>query len=113
MKPIEIKNFLTEEECDLIVKKSEPFEFQQATTSYSKIKNVVNEKLDFNKRKIYYTSSDVFPKLTEKILKKLEELTLFNGITYTLIPGYSFNKYTKDDFLNYHVDGDEIDKLSQ
>ena len=110
MKPLEIKNFLTEEECDLIVKKSESFEFQQATTSYSNIKNVVNEKLDFNKRKIYHTPPDVFPKLSEKILNKLEELNLFNGITYTLIPGYSFNKYTKDDFLNYHVDGDEIDK---
>jgi predicted 2-oxoglutarate/Fe(II)-dependent dioxygenase YbiX len=109
IKPIEIKNFLSNEECDEIVKKSESFEFQQARTSYTKIKDVANEKLNFNKRKIYYTPSDFFPELSEKILYKLGELNLLNGIKYTSIPGYSFNQYIKDDFLNYHIDGDEID----
>lgn len=108
MKPIEIKNFLTNEECDLIIEKSKSLELQQAKTSYSKDKNLINEKLNFNKRKITYTESNFFPNLSEKILNKLEELNLLNGIKYTSIPGYSFNCYSKDDFLNYHVDGDEI-----
>jgi predicted 2-oxoglutarate/Fe(II)-dependent dioxygenase YbiX len=109
MKPIEIQNFLTIEECNSILKMTSNIEFINATTSYKNKKKDDNKNLNFNKRKIKYINSNELSELTEKILNKLKKLNLFNGITYTQIDSYSFNKYSENDFLNYHIDGAEIE----
>jgi hypothetical protein len=110
MKPIEIENFLSIEECDTILKISENFEFKDATTSYE-IDNSMSAEdfnFNFNKRKIVYLDTTLFSELSTKILNKLNELNIFNGINYNTIRNYSFNKYSINDFLNYHYDVAEI-----
>jgi predicted 2-oxoglutarate/Fe(II)-dependent dioxygenase YbiX len=108
MKPIEIKNFLTIEECNLILEMTNNIEFTNATTTYTDKKDINNENLKFNKRKIKYIESKELPELTDKILNEINKLKLFNGIKYTEITSYSFNKYSDNDFLNYHIDSAEI-----
>jgi len=109
MKPIEILNFLSIEECDTILKISENFDFKDAPTSSNINKHIRDENFDFNKRKITYIDDTLFLELSTKILNKLNELNIFNGINYNTIGNYSFNKYSINDFLNYHYDGAEID----
>jgi predicted 2-oxoglutarate/Fe(II)-dependent dioxygenase YbiX len=109
MKPIEILNFLSIEECDTILKISENFDFKDAPTSSNINKHIRDENFDFNKRKITYIDDILFLELSTKILNKLNELNIFNGISYNTIGNYSFNKYSINDFLNYHYDGAEID----
>jgi predicted 2-oxoglutarate/Fe(II)-dependent dioxygenase YbiX len=109
MKPIEILNFLSIEECDNIFKILENFDLMDAPTSYDINKHIQNENFNFNKRKIAYIDDTLFLELSTKILNKLNELNIFNGIKYDTIGNYSFNKYSEGDFLNYHYDGAEID----
>jgi len=110
MKPIEIHNFLSVEKCDEILEISSNFNLMDAPTSYDTNKKVREEILDFNKRQIVYVEDKLFLELSTKILNKLNELNIFNGIKYDTIGNYSFNKYSEGDFLNYHYDGAEIDK---
>jgi len=107
-KPIEIKNFLSISECDSILEMTSNIEFTNATTNYPHKKDLDDENLKFNKRKIKYVGSKELPELTNKILNEINKLNLFNGITYVDIDSYSFNKYSKNDFLNYHIDSAEI-----
>lgn len=109
MKPIEIHNFLSVEKCDEILEISSNFNLMDAPTSYDTNKKVREEILDFNKRQIAYVKDKLFLELSTKILNKLNELNIFNGINYNTIGNYSFNKYSINDFLNYHYDGAEID----
>jgi len=109
MKPIEIHNFLSVEKCDEILEISSNFNLMDAPTSYDTNKKVREEILDFNKRQIVYVEDKLFLELSTKILNKLNELNIFNGIKYDTIGNYSFNKYSINDFLNYHYDGAEID----
>ena len=46
--------------------------------------------------------------LTNKIIELSNELNPYKGITYNDISKYSFNKYSKGDFLDWHPDNHEI-----
>lgn len=108
-KVIEIKNFLTDEECDRIVATASKFDLHEATTTYPTSNYTVGLADDkFRQSKIAYIDSDVFPELTEKLLQKVNELQIFNGATYNAIYGYSFNEYTKGNFLDWHPDVAEL-----
>ena len=109
MKPIQILNFISIEECDNIFKILENFDLMDAPTSYDSNKAAYSFDFHFNKRKIQYIDPTLFSELSTKILNKLNELNIFNGIKYHTISTYSFNKYSEGDFLNYHFDGAEID----
>jgi len=110
---IEIEKFLTEEECDRIIELALNIGLEKATTTYKSDnfqKKVVSD--SFNKRKICYIADKNLEKvkdITEKIILKINELKYFNNINYSDIWSYSFNKYTKGDFLNWHNDGHEIE----
>jgi predicted 2-oxoglutarate/Fe(II)-dependent dioxygenase YbiX len=106
--PIQIKNFLTKEECERIIKIGETHNLD-----YSKTKNALKDEyyidLNFNKKKSVFIEKDGFDiSLTNKILKKVNELNLIDGVKYTNIRYFQFNKYSKNDFLNYHIDSAEI-----
>jgi predicted 2-oxoglutarate/Fe(II)-dependent dioxygenase YbiX len=106
--PIQIKNFLTKEECEHIIKIGETHNLD-----YSKTKNALKDEyyidLNFNKKKSVFIERDGFDiKLTERILKKINELNVIDGLKYSHIKYFQFNKYSENDFLNYHIDSAEI-----
>jgi predicted 2-oxoglutarate/Fe(II)-dependent dioxygenase YbiX len=106
--PIHIKNFLSKEDCETIIKIGELHKLD-----YSKTKHPSNNEhyidLNFNKRKSVFIRTDEFDiKLIEKILKKINELNVTDGLKYSHIKYFQFNKYSENDFLNYHIDSAEI-----
>lgn len=106
---IEIKNFLTEEECDEIVSISKNFDLGHANTTYPTSNYTIGKKDDkFRQSKIAYIESSNFENLTKKILNKINEYKLFNGSKYKDILGYSFNEYTENNFLEWHPDVAEL-----
>ena len=109
IRPIEIKNFLNERECNSIIELSDSIGFKPAETAYE---SEIIKNLDFNKREIAYIKSDklneVVKNLSNNILNKINYLTIFKGLKYDNIGNYSFNKYSTNDFLNYHRDFHEI-----
>jgi predicted 2-oxoglutarate/Fe(II)-dependent dioxygenase YbiX len=50
----------------------------------------------------------IIEKLSNKIIKLSNELNPFNGVIYTGVSKYSFNRYEVGDFLDWHSDGHEI-----
>jgi predicted 2-oxoglutarate/Fe(II)-dependent dioxygenase YbiX len=63
----------------------------------------------FNKRKAKFISALDFESLNDKIINKLNELNILNGIVFKQINTYTFNKYMIDDFLEWHKDRAEIE----
>jgi len=111
-KVIQIKNFLSNEECDRIINLGISIGLTDATTVY-KMDDYKNESLDtsFNKRKISYIADsnlELVKDISDKILSTLNDIKYFNNIIYNDILSYSFNKYEKGDFLNWHHDEHEI-----
>jgi predicted 2-oxoglutarate/Fe(II)-dependent dioxygenase YbiX len=108
----QIENFLTNEECDRVIKLGIDIGLKDATTVY-RTDNFNNKSLDtsFNKRKISYivdSNLELTIDITNKILSALNDIKYFNNVTYNDILSYSFNKYTEGDFLNWHHDEHEI-----
>ena len=110
-----IQNFLSREECDFIISYGEDNGMQQMKSS--KILNgvVMEEDIEYggNKRMGGYFIGDALSgscikNISDKILSISNELTPFNGVTYTSIPKYSFNRYSDGDFLDWHEDKHEI-----
>jgi predicted 2-oxoglutarate/Fe(II)-dependent dioxygenase YbiX len=50
----------------------------------------------------------ILEKHTKKIIDTCNDLKPFNSIEYIRVPKYSFNRYSKDDFLEWHEDRHEI-----
>lgn len=111
-----IEDFLTKEECDHLIKRglSETLIVMKSTKIVNNV--VVYENLEDtnnNKRKGTYLTDDALKEeriseLSEKILRKVNELKIVNGVTYDGVPKYSFNEYSENDFLNWHKDSHEI-----
>ena len=111
-----IENFITKEECELLIEKG----INQGLIDMksSKIVNgvVYNENISDtknNKRKGTYFTDDtlvepMMVELSQKIINKVNELKIFNGVQYQGVPKYSFNEYSPGDFLTWHKDSHEI-----
>jgi Rps23 Pro-64 3,4-dihydroxylase Tpa1-like proline 4-hydroxylase len=110
-----IQNFLSKEECDYIISIGETNGLHQMKSSKI-INGVVMEsdiEYDGNKRMGGYFVDDILldshiKSISDKILSISNELNPFNGVTYTSIPKYSFNRYSDGDFLDWHEDKHEI-----
>ncbi len=109
-----IENFLTQEECDSIIrlgKNRGVFKMTSAKFINGKYaETALNE--ETNKRKGCYFVEELLKlpeleQLSHKTLKALNELKIFNGVEYARVPKYSFNEYSEGDFLTWHADSHE------
>lgn len=111
-----IDNFLTQDECADIIQIGKDSGLQKMTSSkyvngvYTE--STINE--NTNKRMGCYLVNDalklpLIQKISTKVISTLNELKIFNGVTYSHIPKYSFNQYSKNDFLDWHADLHEIE----
>ena len=110
-----IQNFLSKEECDFIISIGEDSGLQQMKSSRILNGKVMEEDIEYdgNKRMGGYFIDDILldsriKSISDKILLILNEINPFNGIRYTDIPKYSFNRYSAGDFLDWHKDAHEI-----
>jgi hypothetical protein len=110
-----IENFLSKEECDFIISTGEDNGLHQmkSATIVNGMVVETNSDWDGNKRMGGYFKDDLLldsriKSISDKILSISNKIHPFNGITYTSIPKYSFNRYSSGDFLDWHKDAHEI-----
>jgi hypothetical protein len=110
-----IQNFLTKEECEFIISTGEDNGLSKMKSS--KILNgvVMEEDIEYNGNQRmggYFTDTILLDfrikNISDKILSISNKLNPFNGVSYTSIPKYSFNRYSDGDFLDWHEDKHEI-----
>lgn len=109
-----IEDYLTSDECDFLINLGKDIGLHKMTSAkfvngvYTE--TALNEQT--NKRKGCYFVDDTLTlpevqKITNKVLKTLNDLKIFNGIHYNDVPKYSFNEYREGDFLTWHADSHE------
>lgn len=113
-----IENFLTNEECDSIIKFGKQFELKRLTdvikTPNGEFVNIPNRDIN-SKRSGTYFDTDIISKnkilnsVAEKTISTLNELTPYKNITYTSLPKLTFNEYPPGDFLKLHKDLHEFE----
>lgn len=110
-----IEDFLTKDECDKIILLGESIGLMQMKSSLIVNGKLIEEnvKYDGNKRMGCYfygetLENETLKILTNKIIQLSNQLNPFNGVTYSKIPKYSFNRYSEGDFLDWHPDNHEI-----
>lgn len=110
-----IKNFITDEECRTLIDMGESHSLIQMKSSKIVDGKVVNSDLEYdgNKRMGCFFVDEflldpALQILTKKVVDLANQLKPFNSIEYTKIPKYSFNRYSKGDFLEWHEDRHEI-----
>lgn len=110
-----IKGFLTKEECDYIIRYGESIGLQKMLSSKIVNGKVYDYELEYagNKRMgCYFIGKDLtdsfIDRLSNRIISLSNELNPFKSIEYTNIPKYSFNRYSSNDFLDWHEDKHEI-----
>jgi hypothetical protein len=110
-----IENFLTDIECDDIILLGESINLMEMKSSLIVNGKVVeeNKKYEGNVRTGGYFVNEllknpILDNLSNKIINLSNELNPFNGIVYDKIEKYSFNRYKKNDFLDWHPDKHEI-----
>jgi Rps23 Pro-64 3,4-dihydroxylase Tpa1-like proline 4-hydroxylase len=110
-----IQNFLSKEECDFIISVGEDNGLHQMKSSRIVNGMVMESDIEYegNKRMGGYFTDDLLldshiKSISDKILLISNQLNPFNGVTYTSIPKYSFNRYSDGDFLEWHEDKHEI-----
>lgn len=110
-----IENFLTTDECESLISLGLSVGLQSMKSSRIVNGKVAEENVDYsgNKRMGCYFVEDtlktsILQSLSSKILSTSNELNPFKGIKYNGIPKYSFNRYSKGDFLDWHPDSHEI-----
>lgn len=110
-----IEDFLSRSECDNIIELGKSIGLDKMTSAKFVNGIYIERKLDenHNKRMGCYFGKDELglseiKSISNKVISKLNNLKCFNGIQYVDIPKYSFNQYSKDDFLDWHSDSHEI-----
>ena len=110
-----IENFLTPYECKSIIELGESINLFEMKSSYVVNGKTIVENVSYsgNKRMGNYFTKEllelpIIKTLTNKIIELSNELNPYKGITYNDISKYSFNKYSKGDFLDWHPDNHEI-----
>lgn len=97
-----LKNFLTEEQCDEILKYSlKNLKFKKALVGD---KNEINTNI--RKSSVSFTNYDsTFPYIKKKLTEKLKEIIKIKGyeINFENL-NYQFTKYEKGQYYNWHVD---------
>ena len=95
-----IKEFLTKEECDLLLQFSLTKKLSEAT--------VVNGNLDLRKSNIFFHDYSLdFPNLNEKLFKIFKKEVKIKGYEIDFISNkFQFTQYTKDGYYNWHTDSD-------
>jgi hypothetical protein len=110
-----IENLLTKEECEFIISTGKDNGLSKMKSS--KIVNgvITEEGIEYNGNQRmggYFTDTILLDShiksISDKILSISNQLNPFNGVTYTSIPKYSFNRYSDGDFLEWHEDKHEI-----
>lgn len=106
-----IENFLTSDECDEIIKLGESNNLIEMKSSLIVNGKVLTQNTGYegNKRMGTYFSNEslnspMLINLTNKIINLSNELNPYNGIVYSGVSKYSFNKYKVGDFLDWHSD---------
>lgn len=111
-----IEDFLTKEECEYLIERGLSETLIEMKSSKVVNNVVVYENLtdtSNNKRKGTYFVDDILKEekiseLSNRIVSKLNELKIINGVEFNGVPKFSFNEYSKGDFLNWHKDSHEI-----
>jgi predicted 2-oxoglutarate/Fe(II)-dependent dioxygenase YbiX len=111
-----VENFLTKEECEVLIEKGVSqglFDMKSSKIVNGEVYNENISDTKNNKRKGTYFANETLGEpmmrgLTQKIINKVNELKIFNGIEYQGVPKYSFNEYSPGDFLTWHKDSHEI-----
>lgn len=110
-----IENFLTKEECELLITIGESTNLTQMKSTLIVDGNVIEQNVEYNGNKrmgCYFVGEDlnipILQNLSNKIIDLSNNLYPFKGLTYNAIPKYSFNRYSKGDFLDWHSDQHEI-----
>lgn len=110
------ENFLTKGECEVLIERGINqglFDMKSSKIVNGVVYNENTSDTKNNKRKGNYFTDDVLDEpmiseLSQKIINKVNELKIFNGIQYQGIEKYSFNEYSPGDFLTWHKDSHEI-----
>lgn len=110
-----IENFLSDDECDLIISLGESINLKPMMSTDLVNGKVVNTNVTWsgNKRVGGYFKNELLEiptikNLTNKIINTSNELNPFKGVIYKGVSKYSFNRYEVDDLLDWHSDGHEI-----
>jgi len=100
-----IKNFLTKEECDLIIK------FSKSNLSLTKASiggNIGNVDETVRKSKIsFYKYEKEFPYLKNKILNEIKSNIEVKGYNIEFTEPFQFTEYKKNQYYNWHTDSSE------
>jgi len=103
-----IENVFLKEKCnDIIEYCKENYSLNNIGT-YDTVSNTSNLNLNFNKRKGIKFKDRYFIDLENKILEILNNDKIFLDIFFDKIENILFNQYNESDFLNYHIDAEEI-----
>jgi hypothetical protein len=110
-----ISNFLTIDECNFLISLGESIGLEQMKSSKLINGKIIEAGVDYsgNKRMGCYFVNDVLHNsdvsiISDKILSLSNKLNPYKGVTYTNIKKYSFNRYSTNDFLDWHEDKHEI-----
>jgi hypothetical protein len=110
-----VENFLDEDECKSIISLGESIDLMEMNSSLIVNGKIIvqNKKYEGNVRTGGYFVNEllknpILDNLSNKIINLSNELNPFNGIVYDKIEKYSFNRYKKNDFLDWHPDKHEI-----
>lgn len=108
-----IENFLTNEECDSIIKFGKQFDLKRLSdvrrTPSGEFIHISNEYVN-SKRSGTYFDNDIISKneilnsIAERTITTLNDLSPYKNIVYTSLPKLTFNEYPPGDFLKLHKD---------
>jgi predicted 2-oxoglutarate/Fe(II)-dependent dioxygenase YbiX len=99
------ENFLSPEECDIILKKCK----SELTLESAKVYNNKNrENIENIRRKssIAWVSDLGF--LNERLINKLRESFNINGMEVTGLGDYQFTEYKENEYFDWHVDSTDL-----
>ncbi len=105
LKPVTIKNFLSESDCKNIIK----FSLNSLTLTQAKI-GMGEEKLNKRNSKVsFYDYINEFPELKGKILKEVNNVLSIKGFEINFSKTLQFTEYKENQFYDLHTDIDGKD----
>jgi predicted 2-oxoglutarate/Fe(II)-dependent dioxygenase YbiX len=104
------ENVFSEEECKNIINLVAINHKLDFITTYNTITKQNSINFDFNKRKgiKFQDINGEYKFVKEKLLNIANGENLYANVIYNEIDEYLFNQYEETDYLNYHIDSNEI-----